>query len=67
MNEPMIENEQDLVKKIEQPGSTMESKAEDTESNLIAGAEKLERPADGNYLSALRAFSDWVKKILSGK
>jgi len=66
-DEPIIENEQDLVKKIEQPQSNIESKAEEAEASLVAGAQMLETPSDGNFLSALKIFSDWVMNLLGKK
>ncbi len=41
-----------------------EAKVEATEQNYIQGAEMLEEPQSGSFVSALQAFVAWVKSMV---
>jgi hypothetical protein len=55
--DPQIENEQDLTKRVE---STKDSELE-------IGLDKLERPAKGDFVAGLKNFIDWVKDLVARK
>lgn len=42
-----------------------ESGPEDTEENLIHGAEMLETPSDGSFLHGLQLFVAWVQSLIT--
>lgn len=43
----------------------VESGSEDTEENLVHGAEMLEAPADGSFLHGLQTFVAWVQSLIN--
>ena len=53
------------VPSVEAQEQRVETKPEMAEQNLIQGAEMLEEPKNGSFVSALQMFADWVKNLLA--
>ena len=72
MDDALNSNPEILQKQSPEKGAELrrEQSAEqgpDSESNLIAGAQMLEAPADGNFVHGLQVFIAWVKSIVADK
>jgi len=69
MSEDQIpENESQYAANVEQGPQSPETAREsgvETEANAMAGAEILENPPAGGFVSALRAFVNWVNDLLA--
>ena len=64
MSDPI--NPEKLAPTVEAPEQRIEVKPEANEQIYTQGAEMLEEPKSGSFVSALQVFVAWVKTIVAG-
>lgn len=68
MSDEIMENENQVVPNREigaEERETGKEMREEQENGFIRGAEMLEEPQDGSFVSGLQAFVAWVKSLVA--